>query len=64
MQFHVPDMSCGSCVRHINEAIATTDPAAKIEADTVSRKITVTTAASQEEICRVLAEDGYPATAL
>ena len=28
MQFHVQDMTCGSCVRHINEAIGKVDPAA------------------------------------
>ena len=27
MQFHVQDMTCGSCVRHINEAIGKVDPA-------------------------------------
>ena len=43
MHFHVPDMSCGSCVRHVNEAIARIDPGAKVEADTVSRRITVST---------------------
>tara|TARA_Y100001934_G_C11648053_1_gene448677 strand:- start:28 stop:222 length:195 start_codon:yes stop_codon:yes gene_type:complete len=63
MQFHVQNMTCGSCVRHVNEAIAKVDPAAKVEADTVSRKITVTTTVAQDVIEKALADDGYPAIA-
>ena len=62
MQFHVQDMTCGSCVRHVNEAIAKVDPAAKVEADTVSRTITVVTTASQQQIEKALRDDGYPAS--
>ena len=62
MQFHVQDMTCGSCVRHVNEAIAKIDPTAKVEADTVSRKITVTTTASRQQIEKALRDDGYPAS--
>jgi len=62
MQFHVQEMTCGSCVRHINEAIGKVDPEATIEADTVSRTISVTTTASQEDIQKALADDGYPTT--
>jgi len=64
MQFHVPDMSCGSCVPHVTDAIAKVDPGAVVEADTVARTITVTTSASQQEIEEALADDGYPATAI
>ena len=63
MQFHVQNMTCGSCVRHVNEAITKVDPAAKVEADTVSRKITVTTTVAQDVIEKALADDGYPAIA-
>ncbi|GFE80658.1 hypothetical protein GCM10011487_26580 [Steroidobacter agaridevorans] len=62
MQFHIQDMTCGSCVRHVNEAIAKVDPAATIAADTASRRITVTTTASQQQIEKALRDDGYPAT--
>lgn len=64
MKFHVPDMTCGSCVPHINDAIAKVDPTALVAADTVARTITVTTAASPQEIEEALADDGYPATAI
>lgn len=58
----IEGMTCGSCVRHINEAIGKVDPAATVEADTVSRTISVTTTASQEDIQKALADDGYPTT--
>ncbi|KZX52492.1 copper chaperone [Qipengyuania flava] len=64
MQFALQNMSCGSCVRHINQALAAVDPGAKVEADTVSRKITVDTKASQGDVEKALADAGYPATAL
>jgi copper chaperone len=64
MQFHVQDMTCGSCVPHIKKAIASVDPAAEVTADTVARNITVTTSASQQAIEKALADDGYPATAI
>ncbi len=63
MKFTVQDMTCGSCVRHINAAIAKVDPAAKVEADTVSRTITVQSSADRETIAKALADDGYPALA-
>ncbi|MDE1883092.1 MAG: heavy-metal-associated domain-containing protein [Rhodospirillales bacterium] len=33
LQFTVPDMDCGGCIRSITEAIHKIDPAAKVEAD-------------------------------
>jgi copper chaperone len=62
MQFHVEKMACGSCVRHISEAITKLDPTAKVEADTASRRITVDTTASQQEIEKALADKGYSAS--
>jgi len=64
MQFHVPDMTCGSCVPHVSNAIARVDPGAVVEADTVARTISVTISANQQEIEEALADDGYPATAI
>lgn len=64
MQFHIEKMTCGGCVKHVTQAIATVDPSAKVEADTVARKITVTTTASRDAITQALAADGYEATAI
>lgn len=64
MQFQIDDMTCGSCVRHINRAIAGIDPNAKIEADTVARRISVATTSEAYAVIRALAADGYTARLL
>ncbi|REF73412.1 heavy-metal-associated domain-containing protein [Paracoccus versutus] len=63
MKFHVPDMSCGGCVRAVSAAITVLDAQAKVEADTVSRTISVDTAAAAPEVMKALDEAGFPATA-
>jgi len=64
MQFQIDDMTCGSCVRHVNRAIAGIDPNAKIEADTVARRISVATTADAAAVIGALAADGYTARLL
>lgn len=64
MQFQIDDMTCGSCVRHVNRAIAGIDPNAKIEADAVARRISVATTAGADAVIRALADDGYTARLL
>ena len=61
MQFHVENMSCGSCVKHITQAIAAIDPNAKVDVNIADRKVTVDSVASAQDIEAALAEDGYPA---
>lgn len=61
MKFHVENMTCGSCVRHVTQAVASVDPQATLEADTVSRTISVNTGADAAAIQKALADDGYVA---
>ena len=61
MQFHVENMSCGSCVKHITQAIAAIDPNAKVDVSIADKKVTVDSVASAQDIEAALAEDGYPA---
>ncbi|MBU6449716.1 MAG: heavy-metal-associated domain-containing protein [Rhodospirillales bacterium] len=41
MNFTVPDMDCGGCIRSITEAIHKVDPAAKVEADLTTKLVSV-----------------------
>lgn len=41
MNFTVPDMDCGGCVRSITEAIHKIDPEAKVEADLNTKLVSV-----------------------
>lgn len=61
MQFHVENMTCGSCVKHITQAIAAIDPNAKVEVNIADKKVTVDSITSAQAIEAALAEDGYPA---
>ena len=61
MQFHVENVSCGSCVKHITQAIAAIDPNAKVDVNIADKKVTVDSVASAQDIEAALAEDGYPA---
>lgn len=61
MQFEVENMTCGSCVKHIAQAISIVDPHAKLEADTVAGLITLQTSANHRDIEVALEAEGYPA---
>lgn len=63
MQFSVARMACGGCVKSITAAIVSVDADAKVEADTVTKQVTVETSASPEAIFKALDDAGYPATA-
>ena len=63
MQFSIARMSCGGCVKAITAAIVSIDANAKVEADTVSKQVTVETSASREDILKALDTAGYAATA-
>ena len=61
MQFHVENMTCGSCVKHITQAINAIDSNAKVDVNIADKKVTVDSITSAQAIEAALAEDGYPA---
>ena len=64
LEFHVPAMSCGHCVRAITEAVQEVDPQARVEADLASHTVRVQTAQQPGAIVAALREAGYePAAA-
>ncbi len=58
--YHVPDMSCGHCVRAITEALTALDAQAKVETDLASKKVTVDSCANEESVVQALTDAGYP----
>ncbi len=64
MTFHIPNMTCGSCVKHITQAVTAVDPTAKVDADTATHRVVVTTVADQRAIEQALEAEGYPAQAV
>jgi copper chaperone len=63
MQFHIENMTCGGCARSVTKAVEALDPKAKIDADPVTRKVTIVSALPSEAFARALDDAGYPATA-
>jgi copper chaperone len=63
MRFHIESMTCGGCARSVTKAVERVDPKAKVNADPVTKKVTIETAASTDAISKALTDAGFPATA-
>lgn len=58
--FDVNDMSCGHCVGAITQAVKSVDPAAQVEVDLASHRVTIQTAqASEQALADAIREAGY-----
>lgn len=65
--FAVQGMRCGSCVRHIDQAIRGRFPTATAQVDLAAKQVAVTfdpATASGEAIAETLEAEGYPARPL
>jgi copper chaperone len=60
MEFTIPAMSCGHCVRAITETLKATDPQALVTIDLASKHVSVQTSQPQSAVTAALAEAGYP----
>ena len=59
MEFTLPTMTCGHCVRTVTDAIQQLDPNAKVTIDLPSHRLQVATAQSAEAVKGALIEAGY-----
>ena len=59
IQFNIPQMSCGHCVRAVTEAVQEVDPQAKVDVDLASKKVSVESQADRQKIVAALSEAGY-----
>ncbi|MCY7371349.1 MAG: heavy-metal-associated domain-containing protein [Polaromonas sp.] len=60
MEFNIPAMSCGHCVRAITEALKQTDPEAGVSVDLPNKQVTVQTTLQRGAVEAALKEAGYP----
>lgn len=60
MEFDIPAMSCGHCVKAITETLTQLDTDAKISVDLPSKKVTVQTSKDRQTVAAALTEAGYP----
>jgi copper chaperone len=63
MRFHIENMTCGGCARSVTKAVETVDPKAKINADPVTKTVTIDSALPFGAFSRALEDAGYPAVA-
>lgn len=59
IQFNIPTMSCGHCVKAVTEAVHEVDPKAKVDVNLDTKKVDVDSAADRQRIVRALVEAGY-----
>ncbi len=59
LDFQIPDMTCGHCVRSVTAAVKAADPAAEVTIDLPSHRVQVQTAAPREAVVAQLVEAGY-----
>jgi copper chaperone len=59
LEFTIPTMSCGHCVRAITEAVHQIDPQAEVETDLATRQVRVQTQAPREAVVACLTEAEY-----
>ena len=59
MEFTLPAMTCGHCVRTVTDAIQQLDPNATVTIDLPSHRLQVATAQSADAVKTALIEAGY-----
>ncbi len=60
IELHIPNMSCGHCVRTITEAVHASDPQAQVSTDLAQHLVRVQTHVSAEVLAAALTQAGYP----
>ena len=62
MEFTIPAMSCGHCVKVITQTVTALDPTAEVNTDLATKQVVVQTTQDRQTVAAALAEAGYPAT--
>jgi copper chaperone len=59
IEFDVKDMSCGHCVAAITRAVATLDPAAVVQTDLATHRVSVQSALPVQALKQAIEDAGY-----
>jgi copper chaperone len=62
IEFEIKNMSCGHCVGAVTKAVKQVDPAAEVQVDLATKKVSVKSAEPPSAFTGALAEAGYPTT--
>jgi copper chaperone len=61
LELTLPDMTCGHCVKTVTQAALRLDPAARVQTDLATHRVTIDSSAAPQAIEAALAAAGYPA---
>lgn len=59
LNFQIPNMTCGHCVRAVTEAVHAADPTATVQCDLATKAVQVDSTAPRETLVAQLTEAGY-----
>jgi copper chaperone len=59
LNFTLPQMTCGHCVRAVTEAVHAVDPSAQVSIDLPTHQVQVQTTAARDAVVAQLVEAGY-----
>jgi copper chaperone len=59
IQFSIPSMSCGHCVKAVTQAVQEVDPRAKVDVNLDTKLVQVDSTAERQKIADALSEAGY-----
>lgn len=59
IEFTLPDMTCGHCVRAVTQTVNRIDPAATLTVDLPSHQVRIASTQPAERFAVALAEEGY-----
>lgn len=59
ISLHIPNMTCGGCVRGVTAAIREVDATARVEPDLTARTVAVDTTSTEARLRTALAEAGF-----
>ena len=62
-EFHLPDMSCGHCVKAITQAVKAVDAQGELEFRLAQHEVSIRSQLSHEQLSQLLSEAGYPPAA-
>ena len=59
MEFNVPDMSCGHCTAAIEKAVKAADPAATVNCDLTTHRVSIDTSLADADVSAAIKQAGY-----
>ena len=59
LEFNIPNMTCGHCVRAVTEAVQALDAQAAVHIDLPTQRLQVTSSAPRAAVVAALLEAGY-----